>query len=186
MTALLLIVGLVIVVVAALTGQSIADVAASSVSFGPTDGDNVTQPEAPSLPQHIDAAVPATWPSGNRVWDVCRAVAFAEGYQVPGSVPARLNNPGDISDGRATYGSEFHSGSNITTFPNAATGWSWLYTKVDNVANGRSSVYDPSMSWREIGAKWAPQNAEVWASNVAGALGVDSDSSLGDYMSLDV
>src|SRR6266403_1907032 len=60
---------------------------------------------------------PATWPSGDRVWNVCRAIAHAEGADVEGSNPDRLNNPGDISDGALTYGFEFHSGSSLTTFP---------------------------------------------------------------------
>jgi hypothetical protein len=144
--------------------------------------DNMTNEQAPPITQHIEPTNTLTWPSGDRVWDCCRAIAFAEGYHVSGSNPARLNNPGDISDGRGTFGSEFHSGSNITRFPDAVTGWQWLYTKVARAASGKSTVYDPSMSWREIGAIWAPPNAEVWASNVAGNLGVDSDSSLGDYI----
>jgi len=157
-----------------------------STVYASSDGDDVTTEKAPSIPQHVIADDPRTWPSGNRVWDCCRAIAYAEGYNVPNSVPARLNNPGDISDGSSTFGNEFHSGSHVTTFPDANTGWSWLYTKISRAANGNSSVYDPSMSWREIGAKWAPPNAEVWASNVAGALGVDADSSLGDYINAGV
>lgn len=144
--------------------------------------DNVPSENAPPIPQHIVPTDQRTWPSGNRVWDVARAVAIAEGYNVAGSNPSRLNNPGDISDGRDTYGSESHSGSQVTVFPDAVTGWQWLYTKIKRAASGGSNTYDPSMSWREIGALWAPPNAEVWASNVANALGVDSDSSLGDYV----
>lgn len=148
----------------------------------PTDGDNVGKENAPILNGHIVATDVTTWPSGDRIWDVCRAIAHAEGYNVAGSNPAVLNNPGDISDGSSVYGFESHSGSSITKFPDAPTGWQWLYTKIENAANGLSSVYDPSMSWREIGSVYAPPNAETWASNVANNLGVDSDSSLGDYI----
>lgn len=153
-----------------------------AASTATNDGDNVTTENAPSIPNHIEPTDPATWPVGDKIWDCCRAIAFAEGYNVAGSNPAKLNNPGDISDGASVYGSEFHSGSNITKFPNANIGWQWLYTKLKNAATGRSSVYDASMSWREIGHIWAPPNAEVWATNVAGKLGVDPDSSLGDYV----
>ncbi len=147
-----------------------------------TPDDNVDNEQAPPIPHHIEPTSQATWPSGNRVWDVARAIAKAEGYNLAGSNPARLNNPGDISDGRKVYGFEDHSGSSITKFPDAVTGWQWLYTKIARAANGNSNVYDSSMSWREIGALWAPPNAETWASNVSGALGLDSDSSLGDYI----
>jgi hypothetical protein len=151
-------------------------------SVPPSDGDNVANESAPAIPQHIDPTNPATWPSGNRIWDCCRAIAYAEGYNQPGSNPANLNNPGDISDGASTFGSEFHSGSNITKFPDANTGWQWLYTKISRAASGRSAVYSSSMTWYEIGTKWAPPNALVWANNVAANLGVDVNSTLGDYV----
>lgn len=144
--------------------------------------DNVTSEQAPTIPQHIVSTDRTTWPVGNKIWDCCRAVAIAEGYNVSGSNPSRLNNPGDISDGASEYGSEQHSGSNVTSFPSPQLGWQWLYTKIQRAASGQSSVYDPSMSWSEIGALWAPPNADVWASNVTAALGVDPDSSLGDYV----
>ena len=41
---------------------------------------------------------PATWPTGDRSWDLARAIAQTEGASIAGSVPDRLNNPGDISD----------------------------------------------------------------------------------------
>src|ERR1035438_8484085 len=42
---------------------------------------------------------PSTWPTGDEFWNVCWAIAYAEGAQIAGSVPDRCNNPGDISDG---------------------------------------------------------------------------------------
>src|SRR5258708_26462293 len=78
----------------------------------------------------------STWPSGDRVWNVCRAIARAEGANIEGSNPDRLNNPGDISDGGLTYGFEWHSGSSVTKFPDKQTGWQWLYSKISNAAAG--------------------------------------------------
>lgn len=147
-----------------------------------TDGDNLTEERAPVIPQHIVATDPKTWPSGDRVWDCCRAIAREEGYQVPGSVPGRLNNPGDISDGANKFGSEAHSGSSVTTFPDAGTGWQWLYTKLMNGATGQSHVYLPSLSWYQVGAIWAPPNADAWAENVAAGLGVDPGDTWSDYI----
>jgi len=31
----------------------------------------------------------ATWPTGDKIWDVCRAIAIAEGANVAGSNPDR-------------------------------------------------------------------------------------------------
>lgn len=155
--------------------------------IGSNGGDDV-RPENVNVSgtSEIIPTDPHTWPSGDRIWDCCRAIAFTEGYNalVNGqpSNPARLNNPGDISDGSSVYGSEFHSGSSITKFPDAATGWAWLYAKIKNAVTGVSHVYKADMSWREIGAKWAPPSANVWANNVATTLGVSPDSTLGDYV----
>src|ERR1039458_1699973 len=44
---------------------------------------------------------PATWPTGDEFWNVCWAIAYAEGAQTAGSAPDRYNNPGDLSHGDA-------------------------------------------------------------------------------------
>jgi hypothetical protein len=156
--------------------------ALSSMTPSANEGNNnMDTSQVPAIPQHVTND-PATWPTGNKTWDCCRAIAYAEGYNVATAVPYLLNNPGDISDGADTFGAEVHSGSHVTHFPDAVTGWSWLYAKLQRAINGQSAVYDASMSWREIGTKWAPPNADVWAGNVAARLGVDPDSSLGDYV----
>ncbi|SRR6266851_615274 len=122
----------------------------------------------------------STWPSGNRVWNVCRAIARAEGANVEGSNPDRLNNPGDISDGGLKYGFEFHSGSSITRFPDKQTGWAWLYQKVSNIVAGKSTVYSASWTWTKLAQKWAG-NWKPWVAIVTGSLGVSPDETVGSY-----
>lgn len=123
---------------------------------------------------------PSTWPSGSVIWNICRAIAFAEGANVSGSVPDRLNNPGDISDGGSIYPQEYHSGSSVTVFPDKATGWQWLYDKIENAITGNSNVYKPTMTWRQISQLWAG-NSTAWLNNVTSFLGVSPDSTLQDY-----
>jgi hypothetical protein len=123
---------------------------------------------------------PNTWPSGDLIWNIARAIAVAEGANVAGSNPDRLNNPGDISDGAKTYGSEFHTGSNVTHFPTKEIGWQWLYDKLQNIANGNSQSYSPDWTWKQIAQRWAG-NWQAWAANVARELGVDENSTFGDY-----
>lgn len=123
---------------------------------------------------------PDTWPQGDRIWDIARAIAIAEGANVAGSNPDRLNNPGDISDGAKTFGSEVHSGSHVTHFPDKVTGWQWLYDKLQNIANGNSESYSPDWTWTQIAQRWAG-NWQAWAANVARELGVDKNSIFGDY-----
>lgn len=118
---------------------------------------------------------PDTWPAGDAIWDICRAIARAEGYNTNGAA-FRLNNPGDISDGASTYGSEAHDGSNITHFPNALTGWNYLYNKISNHIYGKSAVYPNTMTITDFAHKYAGQWSN-WKTIVGRELQVDPDSS---------
>lgn len=121
-----------------------------------------------------------TWPSGDAIWDICRAIAKAEGYDTNGAA-FKLNNPGDISDGAAQFGSQPHGGSNITTFPDAATGWNWLYNKISNHINGLSSTYPKTMTIDQFAHKYAGQ-WQPWERIVASELGVSVDTTFADYV----
>lgn len=139
-----------------------------------------TQPLSGSGGQEITND-PSTWPSGDRIWNICHAVAYAEGANIAGSVPDRNNNPGDISDWADTYGSTYSDGSDVTTFPDKWTGWEKLYNKWLNIINGNSSVYSPSMTWVEIAQHWAG-DWSAWANNVSSHLGVNEQSPVKDYV----
>lgn len=124
---------------------------------------------------------PATWPQGDNLWNIARAIAIAEGANVAGSNPDKLNNPGDISDGMHTFGAEYHSGSNVTHFPDKQTGWQWLYDKLQNIANGKSTAFSADWTWTQIAQKWAG-NWSAWVANVTRELGVDENSTFADYV----
>jgi hypothetical protein len=130
---------------------------------------------------------PATWPAGDRIWDICRAVALAEGYnRGPGAAPFDLNNPGDLSPGDEggfpTAGAPHpHGGSYVIHFATANDGWQALYYKFRNIASGASTVYSPGWSWAQIAALYAG-DAASWLRNVTTALGVDPASSLASYV----
>lgn len=175
-------------------GVAIALYFKSSASDGTNEADQAPDLEDPSL--QSDESMPvnlqsgdggeitsdrSTWPTGDRIWNIAQAIAIAEGANVPGSNPDRLNNPGDISDGAGTFGSQAHSGSNVTTFPDKETGWSWLYNKLENIARGKSHVFSPSMTWEEFAQKYAG-NWQNWVNNVTRELGVDPSSTFGDYV----
>lgn len=119
---------------------------------------------------------PATWPSGDRVWNICRAIAIAEGYNAANSNPFRLHNPGDLSDGASYFGYEDHSGSRVTKFPDAATGWNWLYDKISNHISGKSSTYPVGMTVSQFAQKYAA-NWQNWQRNVGFQLGIDPTKS---------
>jgi hypothetical protein len=132
-----------------------------------------------------DLKTPDTWPGGDRIWDVCRAIAHAEGYDVVGSAPYKLNNPGDLSPGDehgfSTAGAaEFHGGSYVIHFATPADGWNALYAKFANILDGSSKVYQADWSWQQIGAKYAAD--PNWSANVAATLDVDPVTTLRDYV----
>jgi hypothetical protein len=124
---------------------------------------------------------PGTWPSGDAIWSFARAIAYAEGANIAGSVPDRTNNPGDISDGGSQFGATSADGSNVTNFPDKHTGWQWLYNKLNNIANGSSTVYNPNMTIAQMASAWAG-NSGAWANNVASRLGVSTSTQIGPLL----
>jgi hypothetical protein len=120
----------------------------------------------------------STWPSSDNYWKMCCAIALAEGYnQGAGVIPYDYNNPGDLTDDASQYG----SGTNgITTFPTAEAGWQALYSKLQNIVSGGSSVYPSDADWTDVGNTWSGGDAN-WATNVAANLGVDPSTTPAQY-----
>ena len=130
---------------------------------------------------HNITSDPKTWPVGDALWAVARAIAFAEGAHVAGSVPDRLNNPGDISDWYVAYGGEQHSGSKITKFHTKVDGWHSLRNKLYNIKVNNSPVYKPTMTWLEIGKLWAA-NWQPWVGIVTANLHVKPTDTFAEYV----
>lgn len=131
---------------------------------------------------------PTTWPAGNKVWNVCRAIAMAEGANVEGDAPDKYNNPGDLSKGDEHGQSivgyvTLPDGEIEIHFSTKLGGWTALYQKIANIRDGKSAVYKPSMSWLQIGEHYAG-NSVVWAGNVARELGVSATEKFGAYFGL--
>lgn len=128
-----------------------------------------------------------TWPGDDKVWNICAAVALAEGYnRGTGTAPYDLNNPGDLSPGdeagQATAGApQFHDGSSIICFAAAEGGWLALYRKFSNIVTGKSKVYPVTWTWREVAAKYAGDSTN-WLANVTSYLGVDANSTPASYV----
>lgn len=133
---------------------------------------------------------PETWPGGDRVWNVCRAIAMAEGANVEGAAPDRMNNPGDLSKGDEHGQSVVEyvilpDKEDVIHFQTKIGGWTALYKKVINIRDGKSKVYSPSMTWAEVAKSYAG-NSTAWANNVAKALNVSVDEKFGAYFGLPV
>ena len=65
-----------------------------------------------------------TTPLNSRVQALAQAIATAEGFGVPGAVPTRANNPGDLVMGDQGLGVANAEG--VTIYPTIAAGWAAL------------------------------------------------------------
>jgi hypothetical protein len=127
----------------------------------------------------------STWPAGDEVWDICQAIAIAEGANVEGADPDTYINPGDLSKGdehgQAIVGYvNLPDGETLIQFETKTGGWQALYTKIDNIRKGISLTYRPSWTWNQIAAKYAGDSAD-WVANVTRELGVSPTDTFASY-----
>ena len=90
------------------------------------------------------------------------AIAFAEGYGVPGAIPTLRNKPGELK--------QPSSGGGITTFATPAEGWEALYNQLDLIRTGRSAYYQPTMTIAQVANVWTATEQTAWLSNVLASL----------------
>lgn len=154
-----------------------------------------TPPQTPTSGHASDGSITgaaitadqSTWPGSDPLWNICAAVALAEGFnQGSGTAPYDLNNPGDLSpgdeNGQATAGPpQAHGGSRIIYFTVVEGGFRALYQKFSNIVNGDSSVYPASYTWTQVAGTYAG-NASAWLNNVTTYLGVDPSSTPAQYV----
>ena len=116
---------------------------------------------------------------------MAQAIAEAEGFFVPGSIPARAHNPGDLTEGdfgdTGVYLTS-SSGAKIIVYATDQDGWNALYEKLQNIANGTSSVYSPDMTIAQFANKWTSTQQSSWAENVASSIGADINSVIGGLL----
>lgn len=109
-----------------------------------------------------------------------QAIAHAEGFGVPGTVPTRANNPGDLKilgwDGPVT-GNE-----SIPIFPTPEEGWNKLYKQLELIRDRRSHVYTLNMTIQEMANKYTGTQKIEWGSNVAKFLQVPITTTLKELL----
>lgn len=105
------------------------------------------------------------------------AIAKFEGFFVPGSLPQRTNNPGDIG----TFG------GNVGSYPDAASGFTALqnYISTHVTNNPGWDFYDffhYYLTGDPNGTPGPGQNPDEYADYVAGALGVPATTPLSQVL----
>ncbi len=118
----------------------------------------------------------------NRKTKFMVAIAKAEGYGVPGVIPTRANNPGDLtrSLGFSTTGERLGSAA-IVVFSDIANGWSALERQLTLIETGQS-IHKLSDTILAFAHSYTATEQETWAANVAAEIGLDPSATLGDYL----
>lgn len=102
------------------------------------------------------------------------AVARAEGFYVPGSVPQRAHNPGDIK----VVGWVGPTIGGISQFGSDSDGWNALYRQLYLILTGSSSRYNLDMTIADMARTWTVTQQTAWARNVASFLSVETSAPL--------
>lgn len=113
-------------------------------------------------------------PVVDKVVEIARAIARAEGGDKQGTLPWRLNNPGALKN-PAT--------GELRNFPTIEDGYRALYRQIRLILDGRSSFYRPTMTIQEIAMIYTGNDRpDAWANIVSDELGVSPDSRLIDVV----
>ncbi len=116
---------------------------------------------------------------------LAEAIATAEGWTNPNPnvVPRRAHNPGDLtrSFGQPTAG--VANGEGVLIFADDDAGWSALKAQATAMLTGASRIYSPTMTVRQIAAKYTGNdNSDAWAANAASVLGISPDQTLAEFL----
>jgi|ERR1700675_768350 len=128
---------------------------------------------------------------GTNVFRACRqdsgtsrlacAIANAEGFFKKGTLPNRLNNPGDIKSHSAhAYPGQKGLYHGYVIFNTSAAGWMALLNQLDKVIEGHSAHYDVNMTLRQFSKRYA--TSPTWIRNVSRTLGVSPEMCLWEIL----
>jgi hypothetical protein len=118
-----------------------------------------------------------------KVIAMSQAVAQAEGFGVPHTIPTRYHNPGNI---RSTRNGHHYAGqvglnhSGYVIFKNDSYGWRALREQLTLMASGQSAHYGVDMTITQVAKRYAT-NWRVWAKNVSNRLDVPPTTTLRAY-----
>ena len=117
----------------------------------------------------------------DKIQAIMQAIGEAEGFGIPGKIPTLANNRGDLVMGDIGYGTL--GSQKITVFATVEDGDAELAHQISLWINGTSKYYSQTSTWNQIGTKYSGPGTP-WAANVARALGVDPNSTLGNYLAV--
>jgi hypothetical protein len=114
-----------------------------------------------------------------RIKELAQAIASAEGFGIPGSIPTLAHNPGDLVV-PGWVGEVL--GEGVSVFDSDNSGWQHLYHQIGRIAVGSSHVYSLDMTIEQMAARWTETQVEAWAQNVASFLSVPVTTTLRELL----
>jgi hypothetical protein len=112
------------------------------------------------------------------VQKIAQAIAFAEGFYVTGSRPARNNNPGDMT--QDLIGKSTGNDGPFVVYATVEDGWANLYAQIELWLYGGSSHASSQSTITQIAGFYTTTDQSAWATNVANQLGVSIDTQIGE------
>ena len=107
------------------------------------------------------------------------AIATAEGFFAPDSLPARCHNPGDLELGDKGFGVD----NGKTIYENDDVGWAALNHQCLMMLSSGSHVYTINDTFAEVALKWTGNdNPEAWSKIVCTKLGIDEGITLHEFV----
>ena len=114
----------------------------------------------------------------DRIDDLAKAIAKAEGCYIKGTIPNRYHNCGDLKlvkgwryPGQVGVGKGGH-----VIFKNDKYGWEALRHQIEKIIAGDSKFYNVNLTIKQLGKKYA--TSSLWAKNVAHNLGATPTTEL--------
>ncbi len=114
------------------------------------------------------------------------AIAWAEGFYVPGSRPARNHNPGNLTVDLTGGGQGVGMDGPFIVYGSDADGFADLQIQIRKIFDGTSRFYNSGMTIFEVAKRWTTTDQIAWAQIVAQKLGVTVNDTLASLPSLDI
>src|ERR1700675_4286244 len=107
-------------------------------------------------------------PTKEKIVSMAQAIAKAEGFGPPQTLPTRIHNPGDLEIGDMGFGTQ----AGKTVFGTAEGGWAALEGQVHWMLTGNSRIYKLADTFLEVAQKnTGGDHPEAWAKTVSPPLG---------------
>jgi hypothetical protein len=114
------------------------------------------------------------------IQDLANSIAQMEGFNTPGSIANRYNNPGNLRYAATQNGSAQTASGTFATFATPEDGWAALNSYIDTKANSGQTLRD----FIYVYAPPVENNTSSYLNYLSGQLGIGADQSLGDLLNV--